>query len=175
MKFTKSIMLNLCLVLLVTGSVMLAGIPSMDDTSLLPMIGFGMTTLAANMPRAYEMGTRNELPMIAADIIYEGAAVGIVAGSGLARPLVAADTFAGFAEATADNSAGAASAVNVRVISEGMIQLPIASLVITNIGASVYASDDNTFNLTSSGNTKIGVVHRFISAGVGLVAFKALA
>jgi hypothetical protein len=41
-----------------------------------------MTTLAANSPRSYELGTRNEIPVIASDIIYEGAAVGIVAASG---------------------------------------------------------------------------------------------
>lgn len=174
MKITKSMTLTIALALLVVGSAALVGAPSMTDASLLPMIGFGMTTLAANMPRAYEMGSRNELPMVASDIIYEGAAVGIVAASGLARPLVAADAFAGFAEATADNSAGAASAINVRLISEGMIQLPIGSLVITSIGASVYASDDNTFTLTSTSNTKIGVVHRFVSAGVGVVKFSAL-
>src|SRR5687768_863678 len=66
----------------------------------------GMTTLAANKQRAYELGPRNMLPVIAADIIYEGAAVGAVAGTGHARPLVAGDSFSGFAVAKADNSAG---------------------------------------------------------------------
>ena len=37
-----------------------------------------MTTLAANAPRAFEIGSRNAIPVIASDIIYEGAAVGIV-------------------------------------------------------------------------------------------------
>jgi hypothetical protein len=34
-----------------------------------------MTTLALNTPRAYELGEFNEIPVIAADIIFEGAAV----------------------------------------------------------------------------------------------------
>jgi hypothetical protein len=66
-----------------------------------------MTTLAANKPRAFEGGNRNSFPVIAADIIYEGAAVGLVDGTGHARPLAAGDRFAGFAERKADNSAGA--------------------------------------------------------------------
>ena len=35
-----------------------------------------MTTLAANTPRPKELGNVNEIPVIASDIIYEGAAVG---------------------------------------------------------------------------------------------------
>ena len=159
--------------LLCAGLFLVFGTPPMADASLLPTIGIGMTTLAANQPRAYEQGDRNEIPMIASDIIYEGAAVGIVTASGHARPLVAADAFAGFAEAKADNSSGVAAAKNVRVVSSGLIELPIASLAITNIGAAVYASDDNTFTLVSTSNTKIGKVRRFISSGVGLVAFEA--
>lgn len=132
-----------------------------------------MTTLATNKPRAFELGDRNELPVIAADIIYEGAAVGDN-GSGYARPLVAGDPFRGFAEAKADNAAGAAGAVNVRVIEEGKIQLAIGSLAITDVGKPVYASDDDTFTLTASTNTHIGRVHRFVSTGVGVVAFSAI-
>lgn len=165
--------LYLGLALLCAGLFFAFGAPQMADASLLPAIGIGMTTLAANQPRAYEQGDRNEIPMIASDIIYEGAAVGIVTASGHARPLVAADAFAGFAEAKADNSSGAAAAKNVRVVSSGLIELPIAGLAITNIGAAVYASDDNTFTLVSTSNTKIGKVRRFISSGVGLVAFEA--
>lgn len=132
-----------------------------------------MTTLAANKPRAYEQGNRNDLLMIASDIIYEGAAVGIVAGSGHARPLAAGDKFAGFAVATADNSAGVAAAKAVRVITEGLIQLPVTSVAITDIGKAVYASDDDTFVLTQSTNSYVGRVHRFVSSGVAIVAFDA--
>lgn len=173
MKLSRSIAFYIGFVLVATGLFLAFGAPQVD-ASLLPAIGaFGMTTLAANTPRAYEGGNRNEIPMIASDIIYEGAAVGIVTASGHARPLVAADAFAGFAEAKADNSAGAAAAINVRVVTNGLIELPIGSLAITNIGAAVYASDDNTFTLTSTSNTKIGKVHRFVSSGVGVVAFQA--
>lgn len=132
-----------------------------------------MTTLAANKPRAYELGNRNDLLMIASDIIYEGAAVGIVAASGHARPLAAGDKFAGFAEATCDNSAGAAAAKSVRVLTNGLIRLPVTSVAITDIGKPVYASDDDTFVLTATSNSYVGRVHRFVSSGIAIVAFNA--
>ena len=80
-----------------------------------------MTTLAANTYRHFTLGDDAEFPMIASDIIYQNAAVGLVDGTGLARPLVAKDVFAGFAIAKADNSAGAASAINVNVRRKGVV------------------------------------------------------
>src|SRR5689334_4904572 len=121
-----------------------------------------MTTLAADKIIPIEEGDYNELPVIAADIIYRGAAVGIVSDTGYARPLAAGDLFVGFAEAQADNSAGAAGAINVRVLHHGKVQLTVSGIAITDIGASIYASDDDTFTKTSSGNSTIGTVHRYV-------------
>jgi nitrogen fixation protein FixH len=132
-----------------------------------------MTTLASNKQRAYELGARNEFPVIASDIIYEGAAVGIVAGTGHARPLVAGDLFAGFAEAIADNSAGAAAAIRVRVIEEGEIELAVSGAVITDVRQPVYATDDDTFQFSPVGGSFIGYVKRFVSAGIVVVEFDA--
>ncbi len=130
-----------------------------------------MSTLTTDTPRTYELGDRNEYPVAASTIIYEGAAVG-ENGSGYARPLVAGDTFLGFAEARADNSAGAAGAVNVRVIDKGKIKADISGLAITaNDHPPVYMSDDNTFTLTSTGNSLIGYVARWVETGVGIVEF----
>lgn len=130
-----------------------------------------MTTLAANKPRAFELGQRNHLPVIASDIIYEGAATGIVAGTGHARPLVAGDTFGGFAVAQADNSAGAAAAINVEVVQKGQIELTVSGVVITDIAQPVYATDDDTFTMLPVGGTFIGFVKRFVSTGVAVVEF----
>lgn len=132
-----------------------------------------MTTLAANLPRAYELGNRNEFPVIASDIVYEGAAVGIVDATGHVRPLNSADRFVGFAEAKADNSAGSAAAINVRVIESGKVQLTVADAVITDAGQPVYASDDNTFTLNPADGAFVGFVHRFVSTGVAVVSFDA--
>jgi len=103
-----------------------------------------MTTLATNTPRIMVGGDVNELPVIATDIIYEGAAVGLVDASGHARPLTSADKFAGFAIEKADNSAGAAAAINCRFWRSGCVKLSVSGAVINDIGQPVYATDDNT-------------------------------
>jgi len=132
-----------------------------------------MTTLAADKPREFLLGELAEYPVIASDIIYEGAAVGENA-SGYARPLVAQDPFLGFAQRTVDNSAGAAGAKTVVVKRKGVIKLPISGLAITaNDRPKVYASDDDTFTLTSTSNTLIGTVLQWIETGYAYVEFDA--
>lgn len=132
-----------------------------------------MTTLAADAIRKVEGGNRNEFPVIASDIIYAGAAVGLVDASGHARPLAAADRFVGFCEVQADNSAGAAAAINVRVIESGKVELSVTGAVITDVGQPVYAQDDNAFSFNPVAGAFIGFVHRFVSAGVVVVRFDA--
>lgn len=132
-----------------------------------------MTTLAADVQRAYQLGDNEEYPVIASDIIYQGAAVGENA-SGYARPLVAGDPFLGFAIEQVDNSAGAAGAKNVLVKSRGRAQLAIAAIAITaNDRPAVYASDDDTFTLTAGANSLIGYVSHWVSTGYAVVEFDA--
>ncbi len=133
-----------------------------------------MTILADNKVRAYETGDFNDLPVIAADIIYEGAAVGENA-AGYFRPLVAGDNFSGMAVKKADNSAGAAGAINIKVRQKGRITIDVTGVsAVTDEGSTVYASDDNTFTLTSSGNSAIGKIIRWISGTKCVVAFEAV-
>ncbi len=131
-----------------------------------------MATLAANTPRVWEVGIDHDMPVIASDIIFEGAAVGDNA-SGHARPLVAGDPFRGFALEKADNASGSAAAIDVKLRKEGYAELAIASLAITDVGKDVYASDDDTFTLTEGSNTRIGYVARWVSTGKGVVRFGA--
>lgn len=132
-----------------------------------------MTTLAANQLREYQMGDNEEYPVIADDIIYQGAAVG-ENGSGYSRPLQAGDPFQGFAIAKVDNAGGAAGAKTVQVRARGRVVLPISAIAITaNDRPVVYASDDDTFTLTASSNTPIGFVSRWISTGFAVVEFDA--
>lgn len=136
-----------------------------------------MTTLATNKPRAYEIGDRNAYPVVASDIIYEGAAVSVVKASGHARPLTFAsgERFVGFAEAKADNSAGSAAAIDVRVIERGKVQIAVTGAVITDVGQPVYAQDDDSFSFVGTSGIFIGFVHRFVSSGVVVVRFDATA
>lgn len=135
-----------------------------------------MTTLGADALLTFEIGSIQEYPVIASDIIYGHAAVGLVAASGHARPLVAGDKFAGFAEKRVDNSSGGAAAKNVRVAHTGKIQLAITGAVITDQAVEnlpVYASDDATFSFDPVGGTFVGFFDRFVSSGVGMVRFDA--
>jgi hypothetical protein len=133
-----------------------------------------MTTLAAAKARKYQLAEFVDIPAVATDIIYEGAAVGD--SSGTARPLVAGDAFLGFCDRTADNSAGAAGAINVRCKQRGKIEVPVTGATGTDdIGAAVYAADDDTFTLTAGSNTAIGKVDSYVTGTTCVVYFEALA
>ena len=131
-----------------------------------------MTTLAVDRSRSFELGDYNDLPVVASDIIYEGAAVGDN-GTNAHRPLNAGDRFVGFAETRVDNSTGAAAALNVRVRSRGRVQLPITNIDATDVGKAVFASDDDTFTLTQSTNSHVGKAVRFVATGTVIVEFNA--
>ena len=131
-----------------------------------------MTTLALNKPRAYEEGIYNDLPVKGSTKIFEGAVLG--KASGFARPLVAADVFLGFSQEFVDNSAGADGVKVVRTRQRGKIVLDVVGVTgVTNEGATVYASDDDTFTLTSAGNTAIGKISRWMSGTRCVVEFEA--
>lgn len=133
-----------------------------------------MATLSADVQRIKILGDINEIPAIASDIIYEGAAVGIVIGTGHARPLTSVDKFAGFAESKCDNSSGAAAAKNIRVVSKGTVQLAISGAVITDVNQPVYATDDNVFVFTPVGGVFIGMTKRYVKSGYMEVDFDAI-
>lgn len=131
-----------------------------------------MATLAANQPRAYAQGDIEAYP-VQVDVIYEGAAVG-ENGFGTIRPLVAGDPFLGFALEQVDNSAGAAGDLRVRVRTKGRVELDVAgSAISSNDRPAVYASDDDTFTLTSTSNSLIGYVSQWVSGTTCIVEFDA--
>lgn len=133
-----------------------------------------MTTLAVDTPRVKVLGEMSDYPVIAADIIYEGAAVGLVIASGHARPLTSVDEFAGFAQTKCDNSAGAAAVLNVKTVIKGVVKLSVSGALITDVGQPVFATDDNAFVFTPVGAVYIGNIVRFVSAGVVEVQFDAI-
>lgn len=138
-----------------------------------------MATLAVDTPRVYETGHDEMLaglPMVDNDIIYEGAAVGESGATGTFRPLASGDTFAGFASENADNTGTghAAGAVSVPVKRRGVVKLSVTGAsAITDEGASVFATDDDTFTLTPSG-TRIGAVDKWLTGTTCMVRFDAL-
>lgn len=139
-----------------------------------------MTTLAADKKRQFLLqgATYADLPIIATDIVYEGAAVGESTTTGTGRPLVGADGFMGFAMRRCDNAAGSAADRKIRLMTAGFVaNLPVTGLDnINDLGATVYAIDDDSFTLTSStGHTAIGKVQSYDgTSGYGTVYFEAL-
>lgn len=135
-----------------------------------------MATLSANEKRIYEFvddPVMGDVPMIASDIIYEGAAVGESSSTGNARPLQGGDNFLGFAVAKADNSSGAIGDVTVRVRQRGVVKLDVTGVTADDdLGITVYASDDDTFTTNSSGTTAIGKLVRWISGTTCMVRFE---
>ncbi len=134
-----------------------------------------MTTLAANKDRTFEMvgyEAFQDLPVIAADTEYAGAAIG--SSAGLMRPLVGGDRFEGFAERKTDNEAGAASATSVQLRTKGHVKLSVTGVSsAAQLGKNVYATDDDTFTLTATGGSLIGKVVRWITSTWCIVAFEA--
>lgn len=122
--------------------------------------------LSADTPRSYSVrGTENVLPVQASSTIYAGSAV-TIDSNGEVGPLAASEAgFVGFAIAKADNSSGSAGDIGARILTSGEIELTVTGLDDNNdIGDEVYASDDNTFTLTSAtANTAIGRVSQIVS------------
>jgi hypothetical protein len=121
-----------------------------------------MATLAAASPRKLSTGEYQDYPVVASDIIYEGAIVGI--SSGYARPIQAGDTYLGVAVQTVDNSAGSAGDKNVRVATTIPFVMDVTGVSdVTSVTLPVYASDDDTLTLTEGSNSLVGIVLSYIS------------
>ena len=136
-----------------------------------------MTTLAADSKRDYLAvdgiePALGDLPVIASDIVYEGAAVGDNA-SGYGRPLVDGDPFRGFAARRADNGSGSAGDIDIRTRRQGVVKIAVTGAsAVTDVAKPVYATDDNAFTLTPSGS-RIGFVTRWITSTTCHVFFQA--
>ncbi|MCA9431618.1 MAG: cytoplasmic protein [Candidatus Omnitrophica bacterium] len=136
-----------------------------------------MTTLAADALRSYQPeDSFAQYPVIAGDIIYEGAAVGLQISSGFARPLVGptdVDRFVGFSTKSANNSLGANGEVKVQVRRRGVVRLTVTGGDgVDKVGLPVFATDDNAFTVTLGvGRTYIGRILEWISGTENFVHF----
>lgn len=133
--------------------------------------------LTQESPRVWELGNVNSFVLAPNTTVFRGAAVGD-SGNGFARPLNAGDRFLGFCEATVSSlpPSPAVPAVQggnsrVRVLANGLVQLPVAGLKATAFGATVYAVDDDSFTLSGCPNSPLGTVYRVVSEGIAIVAF----
>lgn len=114
-------------------------------------------------------------PSSAATTLWRGSAVQEGTG-GLAENLTGAGTtFSGFLDESITGDGTTNDNNRVRIIDEGEVLLEVASastLSRADVGATVYASDGNTFTLVSTNNQAIGKVTE-VPAGVhGLASGK---
>lgn len=104
-----------------------------------------------------------------ATTIYKGALVAVDA-TGYAVPAVGtAVRVVGVAYETIVN-AGASGALSVRVWRTGTFQFNASGMAVTNIGAKVYVTDDNTVQLSPTSTIQVGVITEFLSATLVRVA-----
>jgi hypothetical protein len=141
-----------------------------------------MTTLSYDKPREFDVQKGLQVlerayPVVASDIIYNGAATCLNA-SGDALPCTGAaggNNFIGFAYRRADNATGAAGAIRVDVAKEGYIKLQVANVTdAAKVGWYVFATDDDTFTADdgisaaggapAAGTPIIGKVAQYIGA-----------
>jgi predicted RecA/RadA family phage recombinase len=102
---------------------------------------------------------------------YRGAAVGLDATDQNVQPLEDGDVFLGIClENKTIGATGGVETVKVQV--GGVVKLPVTSVAKANIGAGVYATDDGTFILTSTGNASIGRVIHVPATGTAWVMLK---
>lgn len=120
-----------------------------------------MSKLTKDIVRTYELGDINELPVLGGEIIYQGSAVGISLETGHAKILEKDDKFVGFAEGHVDASNSSDGQKNIRVRKKGSVILEIAGSSLTDIGKSVYATDDDSFTLSATNSVYVGQISRF--------------
>ncbi len=138
-----------------------------------------MTQLSANANKSYDSVDQDvfkDLPMDANVIIYEGSAIGQNGSTGVVRQLIGGDVFWGFAYRKADNTGGAAGALNIPAKLKGQIVLNVTGVAgYGDVGSTVYATDGNTFTNVATGASAIGKVLRWITGTQCVVAFEAVA
>lgn len=115
----------------------------------------------AHVWQGVQNAERNAYPM-AAEKFWGGIFVGIDASTGNGRKLQAGDLFAGINLFQLDNSGGSAGDKTAEVQTGCQVELAVGSSAATDVGAIVYASDENTATKTASTNTPIGVVRQYL-------------
>lgn len=130
-----------------------------------------MTQLNTDTNRVFETpADSNAIPVASAAKIYQGALVGKT-DAGYGRTLKAGDVAVGFAKDHTDNTNGIDGEKVCELKAKGKVSLFISGITLGDVGRKVYASDDNTFTLTESGNSTVGKLIRFEKADYGIVAF----
>lgn len=129
-----------------------------------------MVALANDRHTIRREGAFREYPVKADAVIHKGAIV-VIDGTGYAVPASTATGLVGpgRAEEAVDNTGGANGDLMVRVRFDGLYHYVDAAdataMDRTAIGDPVYATDDQTITLTSTGRSEIGTLADFDADG----------
>jgi len=105
--------------------------------------------LSADVALNRAVGEKGALPA-AVDILYEGGMASLNS-SGYANSLVAGEPFAGHIINQCDNSGGSAGDKDVELLAgKYRLEVTLTSVVVTDVGRYVYASDDTTLTLVGA-------------------------
>ncbi len=134
-----------------------------------------MAVLSADSPRTgiefMNGGIIVDAQMEESQTIFRGSAVGLDAGDQFAQPLETGDVFLGIAiEQVTSGAVGGVETCKVQV--GGAFELPVASVAITDVGASVSATDDNTFVVAGAAESTIGRIIHVPATGTAWVMLK---
>jgi len=106
----------------------------------------------------------------ASEHIYKGALVGVDRSTGLARNLLAGDSFAGIAYEEIDNSGGQDGDLSVRVYTQGDFILTVDSATQAQVGQTVYATGNDVTTVSPTpGSSLAGVLMSVVGSNMGIV------
>jgi hypothetical protein len=129
---------------------------------LMTLIGFSVKALSANTAYTGADDGLGYGPVKGTTHVYRNAFVGATAG--YLRGLVAGDKFMGIAYEEVDNSSGSDGDLQVQYAQKGEFLLTGAGFAATDVGKQVFASDDCTLTLTATGNSRVGIIQRYVSS-----------
>jgi hypothetical protein len=114
------------------------------------------------------LGRAYGYPALAGVVLYGGAAAGITANKeAVPAGHVSAVKLLGFIQERVDNAFGQ-TGDQIATIEKDVRVIPLAGATPANIGATVYASADDTFTLTAGALLAIGTIDAIDADGVWL-------
>jgi len=124
-----------------------------------------MSALSSDNNAKRKDGKLVSCKVVASDIIYKDSLVSNDT-SGYLNP--GSDTanhrFAGVAYEKADNSSGAAGAINARVQKDGIFEFAKTSATQADVGAAAYILDDQTVGTTSTNGIQCGYITEVVDS-----------
>ena len=131
-----------------------------------------MVALAADRNTQSREGHLKRYPVAASTTIYKGSMV-TLSDAGFAKPAadLANERVVGVADEKVDNSAGAAGALNVRVISGRAFRFAASSITQAMLGDPMFVVDDQTFDDAAGATNDVpcGRLVEFVSTTDGWI------